>query len=278
LIEAQRLVKSLTEKYPRKASYRSFLALIQANLGLVFLNSGRLPQAEQTFNEGLALAKPLVAQHPTVPDYRTTLLFLQAFAADTLWLRGKADAAFALYTDATTTVPAELAGESRNARALGHLIRVHAGRAKCLGRFGRHREAVWEWERALGLDPSRSAVFRIERACALARSGDHVQATQAVEAVVKERQDQVNLYNAASAYALSVAAVAKGSPLAERYGDRAMALLRQAIAAGFRGFGLLFDEVNLEPIRQREDFQQLIRELRDMPAPSGNKDLPFGAN
>src|SRR5262249_8977627 len=125
LMEAQRLMKSLTEKYPRKASYRAFLALIQANLGLVFLNSRCLPQAEQTFSEGLALARPLVAKHPTVPDYRTTLLFLQVILADTLRLRGKTDAAFALYTEGTAMLPPEQARESRNARGLQHLIQGH---------------------------------------------------------------------------------------------------------------------------------------------------------
>jgi tetratricopeptide (TPR) repeat protein len=265
LTEARRLMKALAAQYPMKTSYRAFLALIQANLGLLFLNSRQLPEAEQTFQEGLALAKPLVDQHPTVPDYRTTLLFLQVSQADTFWYRGRGDAAFALYTEAATTLPPDLARESKNALALEYLIRLHMGRAKCLGRFGRHREAVWEWERVLDLDPKRSPTFRIERACALARSGDHAQATRAADAVVKEQQDQFTLYNAACAYALSVAAVDKGSALAERYGDRAVALLRQAIAGGFRQWGLLLDEVNWEAIRPREDFQQLRRELRDNP-------------
>src|SRR5262249_44591640 len=153
-----------------------------------FSASGRLPEAEQAFQEGLALAKPLVERHPTVLDYRSTLLFLQINQADTFWLRRKADAPFALYTEAAAPLPPDLARDPRHAPALDYLIRVHMGRAKCLRWFDRHREAVWEWDRVLALNANRSATFHLERACALARSGDHVQATRAADAVVRERQ------------------------------------------------------------------------------------------
>jgi tetratricopeptide (TPR) repeat protein len=286
LFEAQRLMNSLVEKYPHKASYRDFLALVDFNLGLAASLRGRSSEAEETFQKGLALAKPLVDRYPTVPGYRATLVVLQLRQAELLWHRGKVDAAFALYTDATRTVPPEQARERVYARALESLVQAHAGRAKCLGHYGRYREAVWEWDKVLELEPYPIPLRRLERASALARLGDHAGATRATEAVVKQWQDPLTLYHAASVYALSVAAVEKASPLAERYGARAVALLRQAIAkpdyeighprrmiVGHPGFGIPLDDPNFEPIRQRADFQQVRHELR-YPSPAPGKQKP----
>jgi tetratricopeptide (TPR) repeat protein len=309
LAEARRLMQSLIEKYPHKASYRAFLALVDFNLGGPVARHRRPFESEAILREGLALAQPLVDRYPTVAGYRTTLAVLQVRLADQLWSRGKADAAFALYTEATKTIPPEQVHESAYARALEYLVRAHTGRATCLGRFGRHREAVWEWERALELEPYPDPIRLFGRACAMAQLGDHAEATRAADAVAKNRQDPFILYSAAKVYALSVAAAECGSPLAERYGARAVALLRQAIAeedrqsallartvkvrwimvdkdpppaqrsgaraeplpwhadaGGHRQFGTLVREGSLEPIRQRKDFQDLLRELRHQPA------------
>ena len=307
LAEARRLMQSLVAKYPRKASYRAFLALVDCNLGGPLLFGGRPFEAEAILREGLALARPLVDTYPTVPDYRTTLAVLQVWLADRLWHQGKADAAFALYTEATKTIPPEQVRESVYARAREYLARAREGLATCLGQFGRHREAVWEWERALELVPYPDSRLPFGRACALAQLGDHAQATRAADAVAKNRQDPYFLYSTAKVYALSVAAVEGGSPLAERYGARAVALLRQAIAEEDRQsarvarvvrrfrvekdplpaerssaraeplpwneeagrhqrFGTLVREGSLEPIRQREDFQEVLRELRQQRA------------
>jgi hypothetical protein len=47
---------------------------------------------------------------------------------------------------------------------------------------------------------------------------------------------------------------------ATSYGDRAMALLREAVAKGLKNADLLKDE-DFDPIRNREDFQKLLAEL-----------------
>ena len=46
-----------------------------------------------------------------------------------------------------------------------------------------------------------------------------------------------------------------------QYGDRAMVELRQAVAGGFKTFEVFRTDPNLDPLREREDFQALLMDL-----------------
>jgi len=45
------------------------------------------------------------------------------------------------------------------------------------------------------------------------------------------------------------------------YGDEAMKLLRNAVAKGFKDAARMQKDSDLDPLRQRSDFQQLLQEL-----------------
>ncbi len=45
-----------------------------------------------------------------------------------------------------------------------------------------------------------------------------------------------------------------------------MALVRKAVAMGYRDVGTFRTDPSLDPLRQREDFQKLIVELEQKPA------------
>ncbi|HXG09866.1 MAG TPA: hypothetical protein VNK04_08770 [Gemmataceae bacterium] len=49
------------------------------------------------------------------------------------------------------------------------------------------------------------------------------------------------------------------------YGDEAMKLLRDAVAKGFKDAAHMKKDRDLDPLRQREDFQELLRELTRSP-------------
>jgi hypothetical protein len=60
-----------------------------------------------------------------------------------------------------------------------------------------------------------------------------------------------------------VYAVASGK-LADKkqeYADRAMTLLREAVAKGFQDVERMKNDTALDPLRNREDFQKLVAEL-----------------
>jgi hypothetical protein len=45
------------------------------------------------------------------------------------------------------------------------------------------------------------------------------------------------------------------------YGDAAMKLLREAVSKGYKDVPHMKKDTDLEPLRQREDFQKLVAEL-----------------
>ena len=54
--------------------------------------------------------------------------------------------------------------------------------------------------------------------------------------------------------------------LAQSYGHRAVELLRQGVAKGFRNSDLLRKDPAFQPLRSRSDFQKLLAELKGKPS------------
>src|SRR5262249_21107126 len=114
-----------------------------------------------------------------------------------------------------------------------------------LARQGRHREAVADVERAMGL----AAKGKV-KANAITGTG---------------------YYNAACVYALSGELVAKDNAVADReaaaarHANRAIELLRKAVASGWRGphrVEHMRNDSDLESIRKHPDFQAIFGSAR----------------
>jgi hypothetical protein len=56
---------------------------------------------------------------------------------------------------------------------------------------------------------------------------------------------------------------ARRKELAQSYADRALALLRQAVARGYKDAAHMKQNPNLQPLRAREEFKTLLAELED---------------
>jgi hypothetical protein len=73
---------------------------------------------------------------------------------------------------------------------------------------------------------------------------------------------RVELYNLACAHAISSALIGPDRPAERRAeGDRAMIALRQSVAAGFDDPMMMWQDGDLEPLRDREDFRLLVMDL-----------------
>jgi hypothetical protein len=78
-----------------------------------------------------------------------------------------------------------------------------------------------------------------------------------------------DLYNAACFLSLCAPLAQKDAMLSEsrrkdlarQYGDRAIALLRQAVAKGYKDAAHMKQDTDLDPLRGREDFKKLMAEL-----------------
>jgi tetratricopeptide (TPR) repeat protein len=127
----------------------------------------------------------------------------------------------------------------------------------------RYKEAIPDWDRAYELSADRDRwEYRLGRAEALLGMGDHAAATTDADSVAKASGvTGETLYYAACAFGMAVTAAGKDATSADRYADRAVDLLRQAFAKGFKDMATLKTNPALDPIKSRGAFTKLMDEL-----------------
>jgi hypothetical protein len=115
----------------------------------------------------------------------------------------------------------------------------------------------------LATEPERP-FRRVIRAVVRVRAGQVATAIEEAEELAKTAEPLV-LYNAACVYALA-SKPTKANPIpAEqqaKYAERAIALLRQAVAKGYNNVHNMKNDDDLKPLRERDDFQKLLREMQ----------------
>jgi serine/threonine-protein kinase len=233
--EALDLRIKLATANPEVVIYATDLQASYENQGLTLKALRRYPEAEAAFQAGVRVNEVLAAKYPKVPRHLRDLadmhdhlgeLFRDAGKpAEALAAHERALAARQKLVDADPSVP-------RHQRAL-------AASVSQLGitqqRSGRPAEAAASFRRAVGL----------------------------VEALPSPGPNDI--FTLACYQGLLAGAAVEGSGLtaagARAAADTAMATLRRAIAAGYRDVASLRKDTDLAALRQRDDFQKLLREL-----------------
>jgi hypothetical protein len=105
--------------------------------------------------------------------------------------------------------------------------------------------------------------FRLDRAVTLARLQRHVEATAEAAEFLKLNKSGVDqLYKLALVHAISAAAARDtGDQQAEHYAARAVQMLQDAVAKGYKDVESLKKEADFDAVRQRPDFQKLLNDL-----------------
>jgi hypothetical protein len=165
--------------------------------------------------------------------------------------------------------------ETARGLAYGRLafVRQQLGETEKASADYERMEAVFE---KLALNDAAVSAFRLQRAALLARTGQHTQATAAVVKVLQPGSDSdTTLYDGARVYALAAAEAAKqaqpttSSVRAEQYARRAVALLRQAVQKGYEDIGHIKKDTDLDALRGRAEFKQLLAQLEAKTAGPG---------
>ena len=95
----------------------------------------------------------------------------------------------------------------------------------------------------------------------MARLGESLRATAEVERLLLRGEGAAGFfYNAARVFALA-AGKHRDAISVEPYAERAVHLLRQAVARGFKDAAHMNKDTDLDALRQRHDFQELLAGL-----------------
>jgi tetratricopeptide (TPR) repeat protein len=235
LDQAVSLFKQLTADFPSRPELRHQLAASHNSRGVLLKETGRLKEAEQDYDQALSIYKQLTADFPNQPDHRNDLAGTCGNLASLHQQQGSWTAAKRLLLEGR---PHHLAALKANPRHptyrqfyrnyLSVLTRVHAGLLE-------QEEAVRTAEtcRDLGWNAPGDAY---EAACSLSKC-----------APIVARHDKLDDKRRKEA--------------AQLYGDAAMKLLRDAVSKGCRNVAHMRKDPDLDPLRQRADFQKLIAEL-----------------
>jgi serine/threonine-protein kinase len=278
--EALALEKPLAAEYPTVPEYRVGLAQSLNNLGNLLMDTGRPGEAEGVFRDALALKKQLADDYPTVSQYRQDLGRSYCNLGILLKTTGRPKEAEAAFGDAIAVQKQLVAEFATVADYQGQLANTMTGLAE-LARDGKEflqaRQLLEQARlynqaalKAYPNSPYHRAVRRETRqllAATLLDLGEHAAAAEAALDLARGAIDAANdTYGAACLLSRCASLAEKDTQLPEvrrkelarSYSDQAVDLLRQAVGKGYRDAAHLKTDSDLDVLRSREDFQELL--------------------
>jgi serine/threonine-protein kinase len=283
LAEARPILSRLAAADPGDVDYPSNLAINHLITGIALATLGRWGEMEREFEASEAIWRKLADGHPS--DGRAQIGLADALCGSgwALWSAGRAADAAAAFGHERPVREALVAAEPTAPAPRDELARCETYAAAALLATGRTKEARACCDRAIALreelvrrDPA-DAGFAQGLAESLMRfgfarraAGDPAGAAadwRRAEALYASHppEGEGAIFRACCHGALAGLAGAGGSGVSADDGashaERAMAVLRQACAGGYRDRALLRVEPGLDPLRGRADFQLLMMDL-----------------
>jgi tetratricopeptide (TPR) repeat protein len=157
--------------------------------------------------------------------------------------------------------------EPRDLNTRRFLRNGYGGRAKAQDRLRHFAEAIRDWDKAIELSPKEEQPWlRALRATSRVNAGQVAEAVAEVAELTSSSSWNANQwYDFACVYAVASSKIAGKKA---EYSDRAMALLQQAVKAGWKEAAYMKKDPDMDPLREREDFKKLLAELeQNFPPP-----------
>jgi serine/threonine protein kinase/Tfp pilus assembly protein PilF len=281
--KALSIKKQLAADFPSRPEFRQDLAMSYNNRGALRSDAGRSKEAEQDFDQALIIFKQLAAEFPSRPEFRDDLAGSYVNRGVLLCAAGRLSEAekdlgqaLSTYTKLAADFPNQPDLRNRLAAACVKLASLHKQQgnwtaAKRLLLEGRPHHLA-----ALKANP-RHPTYRLFYR-------NYLNVLTTVHAGLLEPADAVrtaetcrdlgwdvpaDAYDAACGLSQCIPIVAQHDKLddkqrkkaAQFYGDAAMKLLRDAVSKGFKDVSQMKKDTDLDPLRQREDFQKLVAEM-----------------
>jgi serine/threonine protein kinase/tetratricopeptide (TPR) repeat protein len=283
LRKALEVRRKLADDFPGVLEHRQNLARDMHNLAYFLTRQGKHAAAEAPYREALELRKAIVAQAGPVPEYRRDLAesyqslgCLLDVTRQPKEAESAGRAALEIWQQLAVNLPQVPDIQSRLGQTLTNLAQFHqqrgefAAAAALLEKAGTHlRAALAKWPKDRGFRES----YR-DQLVALAQSrfglADHARVAAIADELARfGYEPPTDNYNAACFLARCVTLAgkdaalpeAKRKELAQSYSQKAMTLLHQAVAQGFKDVALMKKDADLESLRKRKEFQKLLADV-----------------
>jgi tetratricopeptide (TPR) repeat protein len=276
------LYKELVADFPRVPGYRRSLAMCYGNMGILRIQNARSPEAVSSCRQAVALYEQVAVESPKAPGCREDLANALNNLASTLADSGQKAEAEKTYQRAVALlepIVAEFPTRAAFANLLGQVLHN-------MGELVMDRNALPEaralFERAIR-HQSSAVKINSKRRWARMLSSDYVGLAEVLlrqndhAAAVRQADDLARLYPKEWEEAYNSACIlSRSAPLAEKdsrlsevkrrelsrsYADRAIERLRTAVQKGFKDAEGLKKDKDFEPVRNREDFKKIARDL-----------------
>jgi eukaryotic-like serine/threonine-protein kinase len=274
--EALAICRQLAREFPQIKEYRYGVGKILSGLGYAQLFLGLPEQARTAYQESLAIFRQLAREHPDLPDYREMqgrnlndmgmVLFdlkqtkeAESRFADSLAVFEQ----LAREQPDVPDYPDIVAGLHDNLGALYRSIRRHAQSLASYAKALPIREKLAREHPEVPAYREQLDAVRLGIAATNAARGEYQSATAAAAALLGQgRESGIQLYVAASVYALASGAVRDNAALRQAHAGRAIELLHKAVARRQPGMARLKTDPDFDPLRARLDFQQLLAKVQ----------------
>jgi serine/threonine protein kinase len=281
--EAVTILQKMVGEYPAVPKYRDNLAHHQFELAQCLIVSGRPEDAEAPLTDAAEVLQQLVTAYPDVISYRQSLV-RNRLTLSTVYAQAKRREEAEAVASEALPILEKMAAEHPNvpehvntlAGVLGNLAVFRNG-ADDYAAAGEYLDRALQYNQAALKGNPRHDDYRAfyrnnlyTRTITHLRLGEHAAAVSRAEQMVEAILDPgFDCYKAASLFSRCAETAARDDKLPEaerielagKHADRAMDLLRKAVANGFRDGAELTKNTALDPLRPREDFQKLIAEL-----------------
>jgi len=286
--EAIALSTRLVRDHPRDPEYRQTLITAQTNQAVLLARMQRSQEAAAAFDSACAEQQKLVDQSPETPEYayrHWNLLFNRAVFLREAQQLGKAEVsvreALAVQRKLAQRHQAQPAYQDAVALSLHLLASLLRGQQKDDEALRLLEEAMAFHQRALQLSPKTPAFRGSFHATRLTTAGIHLDRNNhAAAAGIAKELSQLGAnpaedsFDAASVLAWCAQRVEKDDrvPQARRlelgrdYADQALVFLKEAVQRGFGDPARLRSNPGFASLRQRPDFQELLRQLESRKA------------
>lgn len=259
--QALAIQEKLVVDFPTVPAYRQNLAGSHFSLGSTLLNNpDKEAEAAEQYRQALAIQEKLATAFPAEPAYQIELGASYCNYGILVRDGGRASESLYWFDKAIAMLTPVHRAEPRDVTTQQFLRNSHANRAGAYDALKKHADAVHDWDRAVELSPpGERPEMRASRATSRLQAGMVAEAMAEVAELTKlSGWDAGPRYDFACVYAVASRKVAEKK---QEYADRAMELLQNAIAAGYKDVTHMKKDKDLDALRERSDFKKLMEEL-----------------